>query len=210
MRPKTGAVEFGRKRVRIDADFADGTLGGQLAAAEAVDEELRAVRAGGGSGERLQIGLQVVRIVGKGFEIFVLQHERADIGRRIDVYLAGRLIADRYLLRLRGNLQCDVKRSGLTVGDIDFRLEEGNETFGIGADRVFSGRDGERELALTVRFSAAGDTVAVDLDGSAGHDRGGGIGYRTADGTRVLSLRRKRRKKEPAPREKRASAIFFS
>src|ERR1019366_51115 len=47
--------ELGRERILVDAHFADRVLGRELTAAESVDEDLAAFRAGGGSGQRLQI-----------------------------------------------------------------------------------------------------------------------------------------------------------
>ena len=79
MRAETRAIELGGKRIRIDADFADRTLRRQLAAAEAVDEELRSVGSGRRTGQRFQIRLQIVWIVRQRIEVRFLQNQRADV-----------------------------------------------------------------------------------------------------------------------------------
>ena len=50
-------VVFGRKRILIDADFADGGFWRKLACGEAVDINLAAIGAGGGAGEGFEIVL---------------------------------------------------------------------------------------------------------------------------------------------------------
>ena len=65
-------VVFRGKGILVDANFADGGFGGKLPAREAVDIDLPAIGACGGAGKRLQVGLQVVRIVGKRVQIFPL------------------------------------------------------------------------------------------------------------------------------------------
>ena len=57
-------------------------LGGRLAAAEAVDEDLAAVGSGGGPGEGLQLIGELIGIVGKHFQVVVFEDERADVGVR--------------------------------------------------------------------------------------------------------------------------------
>ena len=62
-------VEFGRKRILVDANLANGILGRQRAAGESVDVDLAAARSGGWAGQGLQIGLQIVGIVGERIQI---------------------------------------------------------------------------------------------------------------------------------------------
>jgi hypothetical protein len=53
----------GENGILVDANLADGILARQRAAGEAVDVNLTAARTSRWSGQRLQIGLQIVRIV---------------------------------------------------------------------------------------------------------------------------------------------------
>src|SRR5580698_8699997 len=50
-------VVFGGERVLVDANLADRRLRRELAGGESVDIHLAAVRSGGGSGKRFEIGL---------------------------------------------------------------------------------------------------------------------------------------------------------
>ncbi len=68
-------VVFRRKRVLIDADLADGIFVGKLAAGEPVDVNLAAVGACRRTRQSLQIGLQIVGIVGKRLQIFAAQDQ---------------------------------------------------------------------------------------------------------------------------------------
>ena len=60
---KTELVVFWRKRILIDADFANRVFRRKLAPAESVDEDLTPIRSGSRPGEGLKIGRQVVRVV---------------------------------------------------------------------------------------------------------------------------------------------------
>ena len=59
----TQPVVFGGKRILIDADFANGSLGRKRAACKTIDVNLAAVRACRGASERLKFGLQLVGII---------------------------------------------------------------------------------------------------------------------------------------------------
>src|SRR5580700_296314 len=67
--PVAYLVVLGRKGILIDADLADGFLGRKLAAAEAVDEDGAAVGSGRRAGERLEVGREVVGVVGERIEV---------------------------------------------------------------------------------------------------------------------------------------------
>ena len=73
------AVVLGRKGVLVDADFADGGLWWKLAAGEAVDVDLAAVGAGGGTGERGEFAGKLVWIIGKGIQILALNDGRVRV-----------------------------------------------------------------------------------------------------------------------------------
>ena len=78
-------VVFRGERILVDANLADRRLRRKLARGESVDVDLAAVRPGGRPGQRLQVRLQFVRIVGQRVEIFTRKHDRARIVRRDDV-----------------------------------------------------------------------------------------------------------------------------
>src|SRR5579862_646747 len=60
----TESVVLRRKRILVDANFANRRLGWNLTAGETIDINLSAVRPGRRSGKRLQFRLQFIRIVG--------------------------------------------------------------------------------------------------------------------------------------------------
>src|SRR4029077_10222368 len=57
-------VVFRGKWILINPDLADGRLGRQLAGGESINVHLATVGSSGGPGERFEIGLQLIRIVG--------------------------------------------------------------------------------------------------------------------------------------------------
>ena len=77
-------VVLGRERILVDADLADRLFRRKLAAAESVDEDGAAVGAGRRPGQRLQVGGQIVGIVGERVQIGAAQHQRAGVVRRVD------------------------------------------------------------------------------------------------------------------------------
>src|SRR5215831_9038655 len=62
-------IVFGRKRILVDTDFADGGFRGQLPGGKAVDVDLTSVRSGRWSRKRGQFVLHLVGIVGKRFQV---------------------------------------------------------------------------------------------------------------------------------------------
>src|SRR5205085_732773 len=56
------AVVFGRERVLVNANFADGRLGGKTAAGESIDKNLAAVGACRRTGQGLKIGGEVIGV----------------------------------------------------------------------------------------------------------------------------------------------------
>ena len=63
-------VVFGRERVLVNADLANRRLRWKLTGGESVDIDLPAVGTGGWTGQRLQVRLQFVGIIGKGLKVF--------------------------------------------------------------------------------------------------------------------------------------------
>ncbi len=119
---ETEAVVFRRERILVDADFADGFLGGKLAAAEAIDIDLSAVGTGAGPGERLQRVSQIVGIVGQRGEIFAFDHQRGGVVIGLDAHGDGgfALHFDGGFFRLDGQLEG--RGCGLSGRDRDRRV----------------------------------------------------------------------------------------
>ena len=85
----------------------------QRAAGKAVDVNLAAARSGGWTGQRLQIGLQIVGIVGQRLQIGSAQDQGARVLRRIDADLGAGVFLHRHFLLFGGDGQLQVRRRSL-------------------------------------------------------------------------------------------------
>ena len=132
--PEAGAVEFRRERVGIDADFTDGAFRRQLAATEAIDEELGSVGTGGGAGEGEKISLEIVRIIRQIFQIFILEDQGTDVLGGVCIHLACGVRAHLHLLSFGGDLQRHIERGNLPGCNCKGWLQERHETLGIRPD----------------------------------------------------------------------------
>jgi hypothetical protein len=65
----TRGVILSGEGILVDDDGADRRLGRQLAAAEAIDEDLASAGARSGTRQRRELVRQFVRVVGKGVEV---------------------------------------------------------------------------------------------------------------------------------------------
>src|SRR5438270_6803819 len=107
-----------RKGIRINANLADRGFGRKLPGGESVDIHLTAVGTSGWSRERLQLRLQLVRIVRERVEILSLQHNGVRvIGRRCVERVAFGLDID--ILLHHFDLERDVERLRATGGNRD-------------------------------------------------------------------------------------------
>ena len=106
--PIAQLVIFGGKRILIHANLADRGLRRKLTAGKSIDIDLASVGARGWTGERTQLGLQFVRIIGEGLEVLPLDDKGAGIFRRTHRHGIG-LRLHRNLLLLHLNAQRDVK-----------------------------------------------------------------------------------------------------
>jgi len=113
---KTHAVILRGKWVLVDADFTDGRFGRKLAAGEAIDIDLPAVRSSGRAGQRLQIGKQFIGIVGQGFELFTRDDDRSGVVRRVHIQRRC-AIGDLNLLLFDLDCHGNVKTKRLVRGD---------------------------------------------------------------------------------------------
>jgi len=68
-------VVLGREGVGVDPNFADRLFRRKLAAAEAIDEDLAAIRTRRWSGQRLQVGRKIIRVVGERLQIVPPKHQ---------------------------------------------------------------------------------------------------------------------------------------
>ena len=112
-------------RISRIADF-----GRQLPGGESVDVNLSAVGSGRRSGQRLQLRLQLVGIVGERVQVFALDDERAGAVLRADVNRR-RFFLDLDVLLLHLNLQRDVEFLRLTSDDLHVFFLVGRETLGV-------------------------------------------------------------------------------
>ena len=97
-------VVLGRKRVLVDANLADGFLGRKLASAEAVDVNGAAVGTRGRAGQGLQIGGEVVGVIGERFEVGPAQRQGAGIAGRVGAYGRSGPVLHGHVLRGRRHL----------------------------------------------------------------------------------------------------------
>ena len=131
-------VVFRGKRILIDPDLANGRLGRKLAGGKAVNVHLPAVRPRRRPGESFEIGLQLIRIVGQGFEFFARKHDGACIVGGIHVD-RGRGVGDLDLLLLHRDGQLDVQSQRLVSYGGVVVLVNG-ESLRDDVQRVFSRR----------------------------------------------------------------------
>ncbi len=136
--PVADAVELRRKRILIDADLADRRLGRQLPASKAVDINLSAVRSSRGAGQSRQLVLQFVRIVGKGFEVFVLQNNRGGVGPGLGANGRSAFVGHNHLHIGSLNRQFDIYVLALAGAQRNRRRNESGEAGIAGLDHVTS------------------------------------------------------------------------
>ena len=132
----TQLVVFGRKRILIDADLADGRFRRELTGRETVNVHLPAIRPGRRSGQRLQIGLQLIGIVGKSLELCARNDDGSGVVGGIHIDGRGG-VGDLNFLSLHFNRHGDVKAKRLV----------GNGDIFVLIERESLSRDGERVLS---------------------------------------------------------------
>ena len=147
---EAGVIEFRRKRIGVHANLANGTLGRQLTAAETVDEELRAIGASRGTRQSLQVGLQIVGIIGQGVQIGAGHHNGSDIAGGIGRDRAGGLFIHRDLLGFHGDGEFEVQISRLTAVDHHIGSGKGDESRGIGTNAVGARGNDDGILATAI------------------------------------------------------------
>ena len=141
-------IVLGRKRIRIDANFANRRLGGQRSAAEPVDVDLATIGPGRGARQRLQVVLQLVGIVGKRIQVGALQRQSTRVLVRAHFDVAA-IVVDRYLLRRARYAELDIDAAVAAHGE-GLHLIHG-EALLIDHDVVGAGRqsnDGEAADAV--------------------------------------------------------------
>ena len=175
-------VEFSGEGVGVDADFANGLLGREGAAAETVDVDLIPSGTGGRAGEGLEVGLQIVGVVGESVEI--LAGEGGGTG------VVGRVHADLVvgfgnveLLLLFADGEDDVGVSGLAGFDVDGQGTVLLKPLKGGDNRVSAGSNAfEGEGAISGGWGGLCFAVGAGQgDECAGNDAAGGVFDRTGD-----------------------------
>ena len=145
---EAGLVALRRERVVVDAYLADRVLRGDAPALEAVNQNLAAVRPDRGAGERRERRGQLFGVVGQGFEVFALQHDRAGA---LVINVDRRLGGDRHLLLFERDAERDLAEVVATGADLHVRLLVGREARRGGAHGVGAGREArEQEVAFAV------------------------------------------------------------
>ncbi len=192
-------VEFGRKGILIDADFADSVFTGQSAVAggESVDENLPSVGASGRSGERHQIRDQIVGVVCDRVQIVAAHHlSRSALSRigahdRCDGVGHGDLLA----FQRQAHLDIEYRRSRIDVHGRGISLRESGRGgfYGIHARRqsgqdirtVIAGRGGQRLAPF-----------AGGRDGGSGNRCSRLIGDRASKNTSGLGRKMERKEED--------------
>ena len=193
--PETQPVEFRGKRIGVDADFANRFLGGQLAAAEAVDVDLSAVRPGARPCQGLQRVRQVVGIVRQRLQVFAPDHQLGGVIVRLHAERwAGFAFHHDFLLlgglhrQLDGNLQRAACRHCHLLHD---RLEtRKRQAHGV----VARFQTGERVGAVRLRLRRLGGSVPGQGNGRSRNHAAGIVGQRAFDRTGLLLGQRGSRK----------------
>src|ERR1041385_6516726 len=168
---KAHAVILRGEWVLVDADFADGRFGRKLAAGESVNVNLPAVGSGRRTGQRLEFGLQLIRIVRERVKIFAADHHAAGVIVRAGAHLGGvTLHLDVFFLDQDHHR--DVELLHLAGDDLHF-FRGRSKALGRDADRVLAG--GQVLYVISARaICRGGDDQAAgvfDRDGGAGNYR---------------------------------------
>ncbi len=133
-------VVFRREGILIDANLTNRRLGRNLAAGETIDVNLAAVGADRRTGKSLQVGGQIVRIVGQGIEVFALQYDLRGIAviGNVERARGPALIGYVQVLLLDQDGKCNIGFLRLTCSNSDtFDLVSG-EAFRLRLERIAS------------------------------------------------------------------------
>ena len=104
-------VEFRGEGILVDSYFPDGGFRRKLSSGKAVDVNLAAVGAGRRPGERIELILQLIWIVGECIQVFALDHDRTGVvvGAGVE---SGVLIGHGDLLLVYGDDEGEVLQCG--------------------------------------------------------------------------------------------------
>jgi hypothetical protein len=185
------AVVLRGEGILIDADFADGGFGRELAAGESIDVNLAAIGTCGGAGERGELVLQFVGIVGERVEIFAFDNDGAGIG--VGSSADGSVLGlDLDLLLLHLNLKGGVEIFHLAGGDDDAGHAIRGKSRSSNPHAVGTGSEAvDRVGSPCIRGGLGGDFAfaAEDDDAGTGNDGARGIGDLTANAAGGLAGR---------------------
>ena len=95
----TQLIVFRRKRILVQPDFANRSLGRQLPGREPINVHLPATRPSGWPRQRFKFRLQLIRIVRERLQVFPLYHDGARVVRRVHIHLSRSVVYD-YLFLL--------------------------------------------------------------------------------------------------------------
>ena len=149
-------------RISRIADF-----GGKLSGRKPIDVNLSAIRSRRGPGQRLQLRLQLVRIVRQSVEILALQYDGAGAALRTDAN-SRCLFLHLDVLLLHRDLQLDIELLDLAGLYLHFGFIVDRESFRSGSD-VVRARAKAIDLVNALMVGLNGDGFAT---GTGGRDRG--------------------------------------
>ncbi len=169
--PVAQLVVFRREGVLIGADLEDVGLRGELPAGEAVYVNLPSIRPGRRPCQRLQLRLQILRIIRKRLEIFSLDHDRGGVVFRGEAQATGGIVYRDFLLFHR-HLELGVHDLRFVRLQHDPGLFEIHETLRLNSLRIGAGRQAlEYVLPLLIRLHLFRRAVGVCQRHCGGRNR---------------------------------------
>src|SRR5271154_634722 len=164
-------VELRRKRILIDADLANRRLRRKLPSLETININLTPVRSGSRSSQRLQLILQLVRVIRQRIEVASVQHNRAPVLIRIHT---DAIVPVRYanVLLLHSNGNGNIQLTRLSRRNRNIRLRQTSKPVHIDRQSV----DPRGNLAKAVdpiltRFGREDILTLRQCEGSPRHNR---------------------------------------
>ena len=169
--PVAQLVVFRREGVLIGADLEDVGLRGELPAGEAVYVNLPSIRPGRRPCQRLQLRLQILRIIRKRLEIFSLDHDRGGVVFRGEAQASGGIVYGDFLLFHR-HLELGVHDLRFARFQHDPGLFEIHETLRLNSLRIGAGRQAlEYVLPLLIRLHLFCRAIGVCQRHCSGRNR---------------------------------------
>ncbi len=174
----TQLVVFRRKRILVDANLANGIFRRQLASAESINKNGTAIGTGRGSGQRLEILLQVFWVIRQRLQVVATDHQRTGVVRSFCSHAGSRVVLHGHLLHGRGDLQLKIQRLHAAAQGYFGRLRHREVRRRCQYTVIPRHQTGERVRSITPSgksLDKAGRPVY--FDGGAGNDGATFVGY---------------------------------